>query len=28
VPRTTSMWAVGERLVGSADQGVIAGYGQ
>ena len=28
VPRTTSMWAVGEQLVGSADQGVIAGYGQ
>jgi hypothetical protein len=27
VPGTTSMWAVGERLVGSADQGMIAGYG-
>jgi hypothetical protein len=28
VPGTTSMWAVGERLVGTADQGMIAGYGQ
>ncbi len=28
VPGTTSMWAVGERLAGSADQGMIAGYGQ
>jgi hypothetical protein len=28
VPGSTSMWAVGERLVGSADQGMIAGYGQ
>jgi len=27
VPGTTSMWAAGERLVGSADQGMIAGYG-
>ena len=28
VPRTTAMWAVGERLAGTADQGMIAGYGQ
>jgi hypothetical protein len=27
VPGTTSMWAVGERLAGPADQGMIAGYG-
>ena len=27
VPGTTSLWAVGERLAGSAGQGVIAGYG-
>ena len=27
VPRTASLWAVGERTVGHADQGVIAGYG-
>ena len=28
VPRTTTMWAVRERLVGPADQGMIAGDGQ
>ena len=28
VPGTISLWAVGERLVGRADQGMIAGYGQ